>query len=426
MPSRYEFWLTDDNGKFLLNLEGYGFFAYSRSLLGLGTFTMGLPYRDFKKRIFPVFQPDWRVECWRSPDTGIPLRREAIYFLRKYNIYTRKTDGVQMIQFYGRSTIDLLNRRIVVQAAGTTWTRKESYIDDLMKEIVREQMLYGSALDEDGALDNTRALPEGEFSVQADFGLGPIVAINCSEANVMDVLKQLKDTSFELAKQSTSNYRIYFDIVPYNVASLAGYILDEENADPIEDEQGIPLEDETSITVSSGIGFQFQTFAGLYGQDRTLGPVFSPENENLEEPNYSKDHLDEKNAVIVKGFGRGDSRLSDWVYDDGRINQSRWNRCEVFRDGSQEPDQDKLADIGASDLWKGEPVEEVSAVILNSPGGPQTPRSLYGLDWDLGDLLPIEYAEQRLDVEVSIVYVAMDENGKEQISGRNDVVGSAG
>lgn len=423
MSSRYEFWLTDDKGKLLLNLEGYSFFAYSRSLLGLGTFTMGLPYQDFRKRIFPVFQPDWRVECWRSPATGIPMRRDAVYLLRKKNIYTRTTDNVQIIQLYGRSTIDLLNRRVVVQAAGTEWTRKEGAIDDLMKEIVREQMLYGSALDETGALDNTRAYPEGEFSVQADFGLGPIVTVNCAETRVMDVLKQLKDTSFELAKESTSNYKIYFDILPYNVLSFAEYILDEENADPILDEQGFPLEDETSISVNSGIGLQFQTFAGLYGQDRTLGAVYSVENGNLEGPNYSMDHLEEKNAVIVKGFGRGDSRVSDWALDSDRINQSRWNRCELFRDGSQEPDQDKLADLGRADLWDGEPVEELAAEILNSPGGPQAPRSLYGIDWDLGDLLPIEYGDKRFDVEVSIVYVAMDENGRETVTGRNEVVG---
>lgn len=423
MNATYEFWLTDDEGKLILNLDGWSFFSYSRSLLGLGTFTMGLPYQEWKQKIFPVFQPDWRVECWRSPMTGIPMRREGVYFLRKKNIYTRKTDGMQIIQFYGRSPIDLLSRRVIPQAAGTSWTRKTDAIDDLMKQIVREQTLYGSALDENGAVDNSRAYPSGEFSVQADFGLGPNVTVNCAEMNVLDVLKQLKDLSFELAKEDTANYKIYFDVVPYNVGGLTDFILDEEFSDAILDEAGFALESETSINVSAGTSFQFQTFAGLYGQDRTAGKVFSVENENLEEPHYSLSHMDEKNAVIVKGFGRGDSRSSDWVTDDERINQSRWNRSEVFRDGSQEPDQDKLADLGRGDLWEGEPDEEISAVFVNSAGGENAPRSLYGVDWDLGDLLPVEYADKRLDVEVSIVYVAMNEAGQEEISGRNEVVG---
>ena len=283
-------------------------------------------------------------------------------------------------------------------------------------------MLYGSALDEDGVVDNTRAYPQGEFSVQADFALGPSVTINCAEANVMDVLKQLKATSFELAKENTANYKIYFDVMPYNVESLAGYILDEATNDPIEDEAGFAFESETSISVGAEIGFQFQTFAGLYGQDRTTGVVFSVENDNFEFPHYSKSHLDEKNAVMVKGFGRGDSRQTEWVLDETRINQSRWNRCEVFRDGSKEPDQDKLADLGRENLWDGEPKEEISGTFLNVPGGPDSPRSLYGVDWDLGDLLPVEYADQRFDVEVSIVYVAMDEAGRETVTGRNEVV----
>src|SRR3990167_1003628 len=247
MPATYEFWLCDDGGRRILLLEGYSFFAYSRSIMGLGTFTIGLPFPEFRKQISPVFAPDRRGEAWRSENVGIPLRREGIYFLRKPNIYTRE-DGIQIIQFYGRSAIDLLNRRVVVQAAGTEWTRKTDAIDDLMKQIVREQMLYGSALDEDGVVDNTRAYPQGEFSVQADFALGPSVTINCAEANVMDVLKQLKATSFELAKENTANYKIYFDVMPYNVESLAGYILDEATNDPIEDEAGFAFESETSIS----------------------------------------------------------------------------------------------------------------------------------------------------------------------------------
>lgn len=385
MPSKYEVWLTDDAGNKLLLMKEWQTLSYSRSILGLSTFTIITPYREFVKQISPYFQPDRRVEVYRSPSEGMPSRREGVYMLREPRVYTRESDSVQMLQFYGRSGLDLLRRRTVIQAAGTSWTRKTGAIDDLMKEIVREQMLYGSALDETGTLDPTRYYPSGEFTVQADLTLGPSVTVNCADRNVRDILEELKDASFQLAKEDTANSKIYFDVVP-------------------------------TLT-----GFEFQTFADLYGTDRTTGVVFSVENGNLNPPYYSNSHLEEVNVVYVKGFGRGDSRQVEVVSDDDRINSSRWNRCEGFRDASTEPDQDKLANIGRQNLWEGMPVEQLTAEFINTPGGPDAPRSLYGVDWDLGDLLPVEYAGKRLDIEVGIVYVAVDENGIESISGRNEV-----
>jgi len=158
----------------------------------------------------------------------------------------------------------------------------------------------------------------------------------------------------------------------------------------------------------------------LRGIDRTTGLVFSVENNNLEAPYYSKSHFDENNSVIVKGFGRGDSRLWD-VVDGDTITLSRWNRVETYKDASTEPDQDKLADFAYEPLSKNAPREELSAVFLNTPGSADTPRSLYGLDWDMGDLVPVEYADQRWNVEIDIVYIAKDENGVETISGRSNI-----
>jgi len=385
MPSTYEAWLTDDAGNRLMLLKDYQTLSYARSLLGLSTLTIILPYREFVKQISPYFQPDRRIEVYRSPMEGMPLRREGVWLLREPRVYTRDSDNVQMIQFYGRNAIDLLRRRMVIQAAGTSWTRKTGAIDDLMKEIVREQMLYGSALDENGVVDNTRAYPQNEFTVQADLTLGTSVTMNCPDRYVHDILKELKDASFQLAQQDTANSKIYFDVVP-------------------------------TLT-----GFEFQTYADLYGIDRTTGIVYSVENGNLKAPYYSNSHLEEVNVVYVKGFGRGDSRAVEIVSDADRVNSSRWNRCEGYRDASNEPDQDNLADVGVQDLWQGMPKEEITAEFLNTPGGPDAPRSLYGVDWDLGDLLPVEYAGKRFDIEVSIIYVSLNEAGEETVTGRNEV-----
>lgn len=426
MPSRYEFWLLDDAGRRICLLQNLAYFSYSRSSLGYGTLLIGLPYDDFRSRVFPVFQPDRRIDVWRSPGDEFPMRREGVYILRLLKIYTRKTDNMRMISFTGRDPTDLLARRYVIQAAGSSYTRKTNEVDDLMKSIVREQMLWGDAANADGATDTSRAFPNGEFTVQPDQGLGPSVSAAFADRNVLDVLKELKQASFQLNQDNFTNRRIFFDVVPYNLGSSLLYILDEATADEILGESSLGLVDEGSIAVPSAVGFQFQTFADLRGQDRTGQMEFSIENNNLEEPYYTQNYLSEVNAVLVKGFGRGDSRVSVWVEDTTRINASRWNRMEAFTDGSQEPDQSKLAYVGYPDLYAGIPKEELSAVFLNVAESPDTPRSLYGLDWDFGDLVRVSYAGKQFNVEIVIVYVAIDENGTETITGRNQVSATLG
>ena len=424
MPATYELWLLDDAGKRITLFQNMAFFSYARTVKGFGTILIGIPYRDFREQVFPVFEPDRRVDVWRSAGTGIPLRWEGTYLLRMPKIYTRVTDNMQMISFYGRDAKDLLRRRVVIQAAGFPQTRKTDYIDDMMKEIVSEQMLYGSALDETGVVDNRRAWPEDEFLVQGEVSLGPSFTATFADRKVLDVLKELQDASFQLREDNPLvNSKIYFDIIPFDAQGRIIYILDEETGTPMMGEMdGDFLLDEQSLETSAEQGFMFVTFADLRGQDRTGSAlIFSVENNNIEAPRYIHDFMDEENSIIVKGFGRGDSRATEIVNDDQRIAASRWNLCEGFEDASTEPDQDNLSDFGYARLHEGRPKEDISAVFLNVPGSDDTPRSLYGVDWDLGDLLPVQYAEKRFSVEVTIVYVAVDDTGAETITGRSDI-----
>lgn len=420
--AEFEIYLTDDAGKRIMLMDKAAFFSYSRAVSGFGTCQLGIPYREFKKAVNPVFAPDRRLEFWRSPAQGYPLRLEGVYFLREPKIYTRETDNVQIIEFFGRSSIDLLARRWVIQAAGTTYTAKSAALDDMMKEIVREQMLWGSARDETGTLDDGRAYPESEFSVQGDLTLGPVLARRFADRNVLDVLKELKDTTFQMNEDDpTNNRKIYFDIVPRTMSGIIIYIQDEETGDPILGEDGLPILDEESSLVTSGTGFQFVTFADLRGIDRTDKLVFSVENSNLTAPFYARNHFDEKNSIIVKGAGRGESRRTIVVDDTARVNASRWNRCEVISEASYEVDDSDLDNVGAAKLKEGQPRDELYATFLNTPGSTDAPRSLYGIDWDLGDLVPVWYADQTFECEIVVVYVGVDENGVETITGRNTV-----
>ena len=236
----------------------------------------------------------------------------------------------------------------------------------------------------------------------------------------------MRDASFQLHEEDDINNRkIYFDVIPFDIPETQSYILEEDSTEYILGEDGTPILEEDNVESGAIQGFEFVTFADLRGQDRTTSAlVFSPENNNLEGPYYTLNHMEEENSIVVKGYGRGDSRPSSRVTDSQRSGMSRWNFCEGFQDASTEPDSTKLDDYAYSPLREGQPKEEISGVFLNVPGSEDTPRSLYGIDWDLGDLVPVQFAGKRFNVEVDIVYVAIDESGRETITGRNNIEGS--
>lgn len=389
--SQYELWLTDDRGRRLELLQDVAYLSFTRAVEQYGSLEFSVPFRPFASRFMPWFRPDWRVEVWRSPAHGYPLRREDVFLLRKPNVYTRSGDGMQMLRFYGRNGLDLLHRRHVVQRAGTQWARKSAPADDLMKAVVREQMLWGSALDEDGTADNSRAYPQNEFDVQTDASSGPSLTMSFEGKNVLEVLKDIRSATYQKNVEDENDLRVYFDVLPVNLAGNA------------------PL------------GWLFVTRAGTYGTDLTANLPFSLENENIKAPSYSISHLDEINTVYAQGGGRGATQIIQRVDDAARQNSSRWNRCETVMSASNETTTTGLQDRGRSELNNNRPKTELPLVFLNTPGTAQSPRSLYGMDWNLGDRVRVQYADLEFQAEIKLVYLNVDEQGVEEVTGRNEV-----
>lgn len=394
----YELWLTDDAGRRMFLLEKYASFAYSRSSLYLSTLQVQFPFKEWETMVRPFFRPDWRIDVWRSPAYGYPMRREEMYMLRKPEVYERSEDGVQMIFLRGRNGIDLLNRRYIVQAADSNYTTKSGYLDDVMKSIVREQCLYGSTVNYDGTLDtdNHRAFPQGEFTVQADLSLGPSIKLACPDRNVLDVMRELNELSFSMNYTLSTNRKIYFGVVP---VELSGTVTMDEPA--------------------ARTGYEFRTFADLRGTDRTDGIEFSVENGNMKAPTYIENHFEEVNAVYVKGQGVDGGRAVLEVENLTLASKSRWNRCENMRSATYETDASGLQGEADVALGEGRPIFNLDSTFLNSPGSANTPRSLYGIDWDMGDMLPVSYAGKQFEIEVINIYVSINENGEETITGRN-------
>lgn len=189
MNSNYEFWLCDDYGRRVYLFTNIQFVSYSRSTQGFGTIQLGIPYQFYLSKNLPLFKPDWRIDVWRSPQVGIPARHEASFLLRKFSIYKRETDGMEVLEMFGRSPLDILRRQPYKGTADIT-----DNIDDIMKAVVRAGFVttpsaYSTA---PTSLSGGVYTYTGEFAVDVDSGDGPSITGNYYLKNILDICQDLK------------------------------------------------------------------------------------------------------------------------------------------------------------------------------------------------------------------------------------------
>lgn len=383
MSSSYDIWLTDDAGRRMALLNNRNaFFSYSRTTSGYGVVQLGMPYREYKKLVPTIFQVDWRLDIWRSPESSFPKRREGSFFLLKHNIY-RREDGMEIIEFLGRSPIEILRRIDIADPAMCTIAN--DYADDAMKSIVnyyKGNTSFSPAPVTGGALLQTT----NELTVDGDTSQGPLISKDSFLfRNALDVIQEIKSTTFQMNKASSSNAKIYFDMVE-------------------------------SSGLENGFGYRFRTYANLRGADRTAGIVFSVENGNLKDPTYYEDYFDIITNALT--YGTDDEFHVNVISTDSYL--SRWSNIHKTERVNSIDNEEHRAEAYRV-LEENKAIKIINCTFLNTPGGVNQPRSLYGMDWDLGDLLPVQFADKSMEAEVKIVYVAVNEDGEETITGRNEV-----
>jgi len=369
----YELWLCDDSGRRITLLTDIAFATISRTMYGYGTIHVGVPLESYN--VSPVFLPDRRVDFWRKAAPGYPMRREGSFFLRKYNVYTREEDSLEIIEFYGRSPLDILRRQSVTSTTAANYSKTDQ-IDDMMKDIVTYNFITVP-----------QTVPVGEFTVDGNESLGPSISHSFFGQNILDVLKDLRDISISKNRTLSTDKRIFFDVV-----------------------EGAPL-------AGGGFGYIFRTYASLRGVDRTKGVVFSMENGNIKSPSYYEDHLDSATLASILNLTTPASNGSS-VNPDRYL--SRWNDIQVVEQTSETTVA--LNNSKADQALQGVAADKsLNVTFFDSPGSDRQPRSLYGIDWDLGDLLPVRFARKDFNVEVAIVYISINDKGEENIVGMSRV-----
>lgn len=362
----YELWLTNDRGDRIDLLDEAEGFSWNKVINDVGHCEVRL--HGTYERI--QLQPDFRIEIWRSPSDAARLKLENIFFIRRI-ITETMADGLDRITVFGVDPTELLKRRIVAYAAGSAQANKTDFIDDMMKDIVRENLGATAAAARDYTANG--------FTVQPDAGLGPSITKSFARRNVLNIIQDLSDAA------RVAGNEVYFMVVP------------------------------TSVTT-----FEFRTFINQPGQDLRHGHSASPvifglDYGNLENPSLEEDYEEEFNFIYGGGQGEGAARVIQTAQDNNRINTSIWNRRETFRDARHEATGAGVTSEAQAMLTEGRPKLRFQANLLS------VENSCYGLDWNFGDRVTTEYMKRQFDSLIRAVEISVDQNRKEIVSGRVEV-----
>lgn len=364
----HNIWLSRDDGTRLALLNGdFIDLEYVISLHQIGACSILLP-GDFDRDLLAI---DNMIEIEREPDGGM-MYLERAFFLRRRRRWT-DNQGQRFYQIGGLDGLYLLNGpgRIIANAAGSSQASKTDQADDMMKAVVREQMGTSAAA--------ARQWNSSHFSVQADLAAGPSITKAFAWREVLRVLQDLAGAA------DAAGTPVYFDVVPVEPGK-----------------------------------FEFRTFTGQPGQDRTYpngnNPiVFSEEFGNLAEPDLEEDYSDEVTYVYCGGQGEGTARTIVEVEDATRSGRSIWGRREAWQDARQDTSTNGITAAANARLAEGKPKIRFGAKLLDVPG------SVYGKDWRWGDKVSCIDEGQQHDGIVKVVRVKVDKDGKEDIDARVEV-----
>lgn len=302
------------------------------------------------------FDTDAIVEVWRRYSGG-SWYRDAVGLHRSREDEITST-GLKLFTAYQSGLLDLLARRILMGYAGTAYTDKTDAAETLFKEFVTEQAVSGAI---------ARAITG--LTVAADGAGGLPITVTRAWRSLLDVLQE-----------------------------FGGFIA------------GGDFGLEISETDASLI---FRFYDGQFGLDRTWGnvhgnapAVFSAERGNLRSVRYGLSRAGEVTAVIVGGKGEEEEREIEVRTDTTAIAESPWNRIEVFAHATQADSAAALQEIGDARLEEGQARETLTCEVM------QTAASVYGRDYDLGDLVTFVFDGTEWDKQIVAVAVTVNSDGE--------------
>jgi len=316
---------------------------------------------------------DGRIGVWRSINGAPPyLDNGAIYQIR-YLDY-----GPTSIFVRAYHATNLLDRRIIAYAAGSTYTTKTAAAaDNQIKTFVNENMLAGIVgADRDGV--ETYADVSAYLTKQVNLGLGASIAKSAARRNLLDVCTDLAQAS------TTAGVYLTFEVFAPTESTL-----------------------------------ELRTYATQRGIDRRVGTaspvVLSEARGNLIDAHLVIDYTEAANFIVAGGQGEEADRLIGTAFDATRASASPFGRIEKFRDATNVASQAAVDDEADSGLRASRPLILFTGELV------ETPALTRGIDFDLGDIVTAEKNSLQFDVRLDLIRERIDESGRRVACGLRSV-----
>lgn len=313
--------------------------------------------------------PDYRLHIYRNG------RLDFVSFLQIFDYQTDR-EGLETVELVGFSPETLLARRVIAYYPETAETVWNANAETVMKGIVTDNLVDNA--DYSGTPDPTRSITTlAGFTVQTDAGAGSVVEPDdMAWRYLLDVLKEVQ------AASKTAGNEVFFNVNPVGSSSL-----------------------------------QFQTSTNQTGADRSYGGsigvksrplLFSRKRGNLQEPRLTYDFSEMATKVYAVG---ADGTAVATAQDNDKINYSPLGLRERMVNSRGVTVEEVQASTD-DELARGRAQATMTARLLSTPG------SEYGVHWNCGDKVTIQYRDITVDVIIRAVNVQVDEEGNETINAR--------
>jgi len=337
-------------------------FAYTNHVNAAGFLRFSV---DEDHRLAGNLERDWRVDVLRSraADSG---ESNAIARYVDFSGFVRNeerradSDGNTQITYLCPGVRSLLGRAVVGYKAGVD-LRSEftaAKAETILKNLVKYN-LTSSGTTGDGRVRNAQ---ETRISVQADGGGGNTLDYACAYRNVLEVLQ--------------------------DVAAIGGGDYD--------------------LVRTGANAWEFRWYAGQLGTDRSATVTFSLNFGNMANPVLNRNWVDEKTVAIVGGQGEESDRTL--VVRTGTNYDAAVNSVEMFVDARDLTTTNGLNARGDMRLDEAEAKDELSFDVIQTPG------SLYGLHYFLGDWVTAYYQGITATKQIVGVTVEFSPQGQEMIN----------
>lgn len=385
MATEYSVWLCDGLGERLFPFgSNFSGLNYTKGVNGLGklhSFRVQAPDIGTLNELAELVGVDRQLQVWRRPAGGL-MGLDLMAFVRYWRWRLGVDGSVELVIEDCPDQNDLLRRRIVAYKSGSAEAiAGGAAADDVMKDVFNENLLAG-------ATDADRQVQGLSVFVEGDESAGPALDKGFSFVRVRDLLEEINEQTRQEGNE------IFYGVVVKDVDYATGRL-----------------------------SFEFQTFTGQPGADRTHDSdspvIFGPAFENVEDMELVYDYRAEENAVYVAGQGVGEERTVVEVEDEGAQGASVWNRVEGFVDARDVENVTMDVDVGANPVLEArgrQRIDETKPRVVVRGRIRSTDYALYGRDWFEGDRVTVNALGVQFDAIVRAVNVQM-RGGAERITG---------